>query len=140
MEKSKWSIDSYRIAVDTYRNAESKEQKREMEKFQKYQEEIGTNMAIVMFMVEALRYFEPIPVEEIKKIAFEIAMMGAQGIDVKIDNYIVGSFPNKRFSGYQLLAYYYVSWALAVPEHVGELGLDYEKEFEMAEKMVKLNK
>ena len=32
LKKSKWTIDSYRIAVDTYRNAESKEQKREMEK------------------------------------------------------------------------------------------------------------
>ncbi len=32
LKKSKWSIDSYRVAVDTYRNAESKEQKREMEK------------------------------------------------------------------------------------------------------------
>ncbi len=32
LKKSKWSIDSYRIAVDTYRNAESKEQKKEMEK------------------------------------------------------------------------------------------------------------
>ena len=32
LKKSKFTIDSYRIAVDTYRNAESKEQKREMEK------------------------------------------------------------------------------------------------------------
>src|SRR5680860_537080 len=32
LKKSKWSIDSYRISVDTYRNAESKEQKREMER------------------------------------------------------------------------------------------------------------
>lgn len=32
LRKSKWSIDSYRIAVDTYRNAESKEQKKEMER------------------------------------------------------------------------------------------------------------
>ncbi len=32
LNKSKWTIDSYRLAVDTYRNAESKEQKREMEK------------------------------------------------------------------------------------------------------------
>ncbi|QBN20557.1 hypothetical protein E1750_01975 [Flavobacterium nackdongense] len=79
------------------------------------------------------------PMETIKKIAFEIAMIGQQGIDVTIDNYIVGSIPNKRFSGYQLLSFYYVSWALAVPEHVGELGLDYEEEFEMAVKMGKLN-
>ena len=32
LKKSKWTIDSYRVAVATYRNAESKEQKREMEK------------------------------------------------------------------------------------------------------------
>ncbi len=32
LKKSKYSIYSYRIAVDTYRNAQSKEQKREMEK------------------------------------------------------------------------------------------------------------
>ena len=32
LKKSSWTIDSYRIAVDTYRNAGSKEEKREMEK------------------------------------------------------------------------------------------------------------
>jgi hypothetical protein len=32
LKKSKWTIDSYRNAVDTYRNAQSKEEKREMER------------------------------------------------------------------------------------------------------------
>lgn len=32
LKKSKWTIDSYRVAVSTYRNAENKEQKRAMEK------------------------------------------------------------------------------------------------------------
>lgn len=32
LKKSKWSIDSYRVAVATYRDAQSKEQKREMER------------------------------------------------------------------------------------------------------------
>jgi len=32
LKSSKWTIDSYRIAVDTYRNAQNKGQKREMEK------------------------------------------------------------------------------------------------------------
>ncbi len=31
LKRSKWTIDSYRLAVETYRNAENKEQKREME-------------------------------------------------------------------------------------------------------------
>jgi len=32
LKKSKWTIDSYRIAVDSYRNAQSKEEKHEMER------------------------------------------------------------------------------------------------------------
>ena len=32
LRSSKWTIDSYRLAIATYRNAQSKEQKREMEK------------------------------------------------------------------------------------------------------------
>lgn len=32
LKKSKWTIDSYRIAVDTYRNAGNREQKRDMER------------------------------------------------------------------------------------------------------------
>jgi adenine-specific DNA-methyltransferase len=32
LKKSKWNIDMYRIAVDTYRNAKSKDEKREMER------------------------------------------------------------------------------------------------------------
>ena len=47
-----------------------------MEKFQKSQQSIGTNMAVVMFMVDALQFFEGKSKEEIKKIAFEIAMQG----------------------------------------------------------------
>jgi len=46
LKKSKWSIDSYRVAVDTYRNAQSKEQKREMKNLvekikQNFKTEIG---------------------------------------------------------------------------------------------------
>merc|ERR1711966_234598 len=48
LKSSKWSIDSYRIAVDTYRNAQNKEQKREMEKLindikNDFRSEIGRN-------------------------------------------------------------------------------------------------
>jgi hypothetical protein len=50
-----------------------------MEKFQKSQDKIGVNMAVVMFMVDALQFFEGMAKEEIKKIAFEIAMQGTQG-------------------------------------------------------------
>ncbi|MDX1760684.1 MAG: TaqI-like C-terminal specificity domain-containing protein [Christiangramia sp.] len=48
LKESKWNIDSYRVAVDTYRNAHNKEQKREMEKIihdikNDFRSEISTN-------------------------------------------------------------------------------------------------
>jgi hypothetical protein len=106
-----------------------------MEKFQKHQEEIGTNMAIVMFMVEALNFFKEKNTEDIKQAAFEIAMLGTQGIDPNKKDYIISSVNKKRFSGNQVLAFYYVSWTLAMPEQVQHLGLDFTKEFELANKM-----
>lgn len=112
-------------------------QKREMEKFQKHQEEMGTNMAIVMFMVDALKYFKDKAVEDIKQTALEIAMLGTMGIDPNKKEYIISSIADKRFSGNQVLAYYYVSWAIAMPEQVQHLGLDFKKEFEMAKVICK---
>ncbi|MFH1160493.1 MAG: TaqI-like C-terminal specificity domain-containing protein [bacterium] len=48
LKRSKWSIDSYRMAVMSYRNAENKEQKREMERLiaiikNDFQVEMGQN-------------------------------------------------------------------------------------------------
>lgn len=110
-------------------------QKREMEKFQKHQEEIGTNMAIVMFMVTALNHFKEKSADYIKQAAYETAMLGTQGIDPNKKDYIISSINNKRFSGNQVLAFYYVSWALAMPNQVQHLGLDFGKEFEIANKI-----
>jgi len=52
LKKYKWSIDSYRIAVMTYRNARTREEKREMEKLisrikQDFQTEIGRNDPLI---------------------------------------------------------------------------------------------
>lgn len=113
---------------------------REMDKFQKSQEQIGINMAVVMFMVDALNYFEAMPQDEIKKIAVEIAMHGTQGYRPDKDDYRISSISGKTFSGYHILAYYYVSWSLAIPEMVSQLNLPYEAEYKMALTMHKPSK
>lgn len=105
---------------------------REMDKFQKSQEQIGINMAVAMFMVDALQFFEDKTKEEIKKIAFEIATQGTQGYRPDKDDYRINSVKGKTFSGYHILAYYYVSWSLAIPEMVSQLNLPYEAEYKMA--------
>ena len=92
-------------------------------------------MAVVMFMVDALQYFETIPKEKIKEIAVEIAMQGTQGFSPAKKDYNIPSIPGKWFSGYHILAYYYVSWALAMPDKVTELQLPFDKEFELAKQM-----
>jgi tetratricopeptide (TPR) repeat protein len=129
------------IEKDPY-DLESKDpyKEREMEKFQKSQETIGTNMAVVMFMVDALQFFDGMPKEEIKKIAFEIAMQGTQGYRPDKEDYRISSIKGKTFSGYHILAYYYVSWALAIPEMLSQLQLPYDDEYKLALTMHKPNK
>lgn len=128
------------IEKDPY-DLESKDpyKQREMDKFQKSQEEIGTNMAVTMFMVDALQYFEGMPKDKIKTIAFEIAMQGTQGYRPDKKDYRISSLPGKLFSGYHILAYYYVSWMLAVPEMVSQLNLPYDDEYKLAKSMHKPN-
>ena len=110
----------------------------EMDKFQKSQNEIGLNMAVVMFMVDALRYFKGKTKETIKKTALEIAMLGTQGIVPDGDHkYKLANVPGRDFSGYHLLAYYYVTWSLAIPEMLKDLKLPYDKEFSLAKQMFK---
>jgi len=92
-------------------------------------------MAVEWFMVDALNYFEGKTTEEIKKIALEIAMIGTQGISPDKDNYIISSISGKKFSGYHLLAYYYISWSIAIPEMLANLEMPYEQEYEMALKL-----
>lgn len=129
IEKDPYDLDS----KDPYKQ-------REMDKFQKSQQTIGTNMAIVMFMVDAMQYFERKSKEEIKKIAFEIAMQGTQGYRPDKDDYRISSISGKTFSGYHILAYYYVSWAMAVPDMLSQLQLPYDEEYKLALTIYKPNK
>lgn len=98
-------------------------------------------MMMSMYMLGALEYFDGMSKMEIKKIAIEIAMIGTTGIspDVK-SGYKVPSIPEKDFGGYQLLAYYYVSWALAIPEMLASLGLPFDTAWATAQEMWKKKK
>ncbi|HRF80357.1 MAG TPA: tetratricopeptide repeat protein [Flavobacteriales bacterium] len=111
------------------------ERDRELDTFQKGQAAIGTNMAVVMFMVDALKFFKTMDKAAIKKTAFEIAMVGTQGIAPEKQGYKLANVPGKTFSGYHLLAYYYVSFKLAVPEVLADLQLPYDAEYAMAEQL-----
>ena len=111
-----------------------KDQETEMRQFIASQKANGTNADVVIFMVEALKYFQKMSIENIKLIAIEIAMKGAQGYD-PYKQYTIDSIPDKIFSGYQILSYYYVSFALALPDVLMELNLPYHEEYLLAKSM-----
>ncbi|MFN4235451.1 MAG: Eco57I restriction-modification methylase domain-containing protein [Bacteroidia bacterium] len=85
LKKSKWTIDSYRIAVDTYRNAESKEQKREMERLiadikNNFKSEISSRDPKVI---------------KLQKLEYEYGLLVAPNI-FKEDDALYGSRDNKK--------------------------------------------
>ena len=122
----------------TLPNNDSKDQG--VKKIEQSQQSMGTNMAVVMFMVEALQFFENMSPKQVKEIAFEIAMKGAQGFRPDGNDYRIALIPNKVFSGYHILAYYYVSWALAIPEMLTQLQLHYDREYQVALTIFKPNR
>ncbi len=107
-----------------------------MKRFLETHKDKDINMAVTMYMVEAIQYFAVIPKDKVKNIAVEIAEVGIHGISPDKKGYRVRSISNTEFSGYHLLAYYYVSWAIALPEMMDKLQLPFEKEYEVAKGFV----
>ena len=122
----------------------TEEQKKKQDTFyaeNKDGEDPMKTMMMSMYMLGALEYFDGMDKMEIKKIAFEIAMIGTTGISPdKKSGYKVPSIPGKDFGGYQLLAYYYVSWALAIPEMLASLNLTFDNAWAAAQQMWKKKK
>ncbi|MBI4844320.1 MAG: hypothetical protein HY809_08375 [Nitrospirae bacterium] len=92
-------------------------------------------MAVTMYCLSALQYFQDKDLEEIKKVGFEIAILGRQGIDpAKTDKkYNLESIPGKEFTGLQLLAYMYSAFQVIDPFLA--TGMNYKKEYEAAKGM-----
>ena len=109
---------------------------RKMKRFLESHKDKDINLAVTMYMVEALQYFAGMPKDKVKNIAVEIAEVGIHGISPEKKGYRVRSIPDTEFSGYHLLAYYYVSWAIALPEMMDKLQLPFEREYGVAKGFV----
>jgi len=87
-----------------------------MQQFVAAQRSAGLNMAVVMYMVDAMRYFEGKPKEDAREAGFEIAHLGRSGINPEnSERYSLSSIPGRDFTGWKLLAYMYVSWSIFEP-------------------------
>ena len=111
---------------------------RKMKKFLEEHEDKDINMAVAMYMVGAIEKLKDLKKETVKKIAFEFATLGMGGISPEKDGYTVPYFKNEKFSGYKALSYYYVSWAIAMPEMLSQLQMPFDKEYSLAKTMINL--
>ena len=121
------------IESDPYGLRTDADREKQMELFKKSHQNKDLNMAIMMYMVGAIEKFTGMSKSKLQEIAFEIAMIGSSGIDPESQGYKVVNLANMTFSGYHLLAYYYVSWKLFNPEMHEKLKLPFDQEYELAQ-------
>ena len=96
----------------------------------------SVNMMMAMYMLAAMQRFDKMTPEEVKSAACEIATLGTHGIATDKDShYTLKTIPDVDFTGYNLLAYYYVSWARAFPEHLAKVGLPFDDAYALAMQM-----
>ena len=88
-------------------------------------------MMMSMYMLSAMQHFDKLTHDDVKKIAFEIATVGINGISPQ-KKYSIKSIADKEFGGYEFLAYYYVSWAREFPDALDKIGLPFNKAYETA--------
>ncbi len=94
------------------------------------------NLMMAMYMLDAMKRLGNMGPDEVRKTAMEIACLGVGGIDpTRSGGYLLKMIPGEDFSGYRLLAYYYVSWQMAFPEHLKEIGLPFDDAYALAMQM-----
>ena len=91
---------------------------------------------MVLGMYKVLREVRIMPLEAVRAIALEIALLGANGISPS-KKYNLRSMPNRRdIMGSEILAYYYVTWAKVFPDKLDMIGLPYKKAYDSAVAML----
>ena len=87
-------------------------------------------MTVAMYM--ALRAVGRMPLEGVRAIAVEIALLGENGIDPR-KKYTLKTLPNRPdMIGLEVLAYFYVTWAKVFPDRIDSIGLPYKQSYENA--------
>ncbi len=85
--------------------------------------------AAVWFLLDALKRYAALPVERVREIAFEIALLGQNGIDYASPEtqYTLRSLPGESFSGLQLMCLMHAGFQQIAPEH--DPGMDLAEPF-----------
>ena len=85
--------------------------------------------AAVFFFLDSLQRFERMAPEQVRAVAFEVAMLGREGLDYASPDkkYRLKEFPGEEFSGLQMMCFMYAGFKRVAPEH--DLGMDLNDPF-----------
>ena len=117
-------------------------ERKSTEEFKKnYGDADAADAAIMtLLMTRIIEELESWQLNEIKSLALEIATLGMSGLSPK-KSYPLKAFPSRGpIPGREVLAYYYVSWAIVFPDKLEILGLPFKGSYESAMNLVKAKK
>jgi tetratricopeptide (TPR) repeat protein len=85
--------------------------------------------AAVFYMLDALKRYSEMNPEQVRQIAFEVAMVGRNGLDYASpdEKYALSTIPGKKFSGLHMMCLMYTGFKQVAPEH--DLGMDLNDPF-----------
>ena len=85
--------------------------------------------AAVFFFLDSLQRFDGMTPDQIRSLAFEVAMLGREGLDYASPDkkYRLKAFPGEEFSGLQMMCFMYAGFKRVAPEH--DLGMDLNDPF-----------
>jgi tetratricopeptide (TPR) repeat protein len=94
----------------------------------------GLRMDAVMYLLSALEKFSNMEIEDVKRVALEISLLGRHGFDTSSpeQKYALKSLPGK-YSGLNLVCYLYVLMKKIEP--TADIGFDLSNEYNSAEKL-----
>ena len=94
---------------------------------------------VLMYCLDALKYFEKNGRTKTGAVTMEIAMLGRGGLDINdpAQKYTLRSLPGK-FSGMRLVSMMYVGFKVIAPEH--DAGIDLSREYAQAKKLFESEK
>ena len=110
------------------------------ESLKKFYENFGDGKSdsdlMVLGRYKVLREVRKMPLEAVRAIALEVALLGANGISPS-KKYNLRSMPNRHdIMGLEILAYYYVTWAKVFPDKLDMIVLPYKNAYESAVAML----
>ena len=85
--------------------------------------------AAVFYFLDAFKRFDEMSPEEIRNVAFEIALLGRRGLDYSepVEKYELKTVPNRKFSGLHLMCLMFAGFKRVAPEQ--DVGMDLEEPF-----------